>query len=171
MKYVALFLFMLPTLHAENTQTAPFLKDVHSFSLYSQISPHAIDLYCTSTLQKILSSRGTVIDIKMKKAPNQDFYTAISNPVFLKLSLDNWIVETQKNTFKVETHLVLECTNQPPEKNPSKWISEEVFDFSSDKQTLLNRSQQAVKTLIDRFLDTYHQTNPDNTSPLTFFIL
>lgn len=181
MKYVLVFIFLLTQiLSAESRQPASFLKGVRSFTVYSQISPHAVDLSFESALEKTLSSRGAVIDVKSKKTVEKDFYEAMSNSVFLKLSLDNWIVESgnaENKTFKVEVHLVLECLNQSAETETvdhsvvSRWISEEVFDFSSDRQVLLDRGQRAVKNLATQFLEAYRQANPQEKTQLTFFVL
>ena len=113
MKLVFLFFVCFcKALYAAEISPPVFLKGTNSFTIYSQISTHTLDLAFESTLENCLSKAGKIVSLRSPESFRDNFYTAISNSTFLKLSLENRIVEVkvaEKNQFKIEIHLVLEC--------------------------------------------------------------
>ena len=183
MKFILLIFFCLTGLtHSVAEVTQPdFLKGINSFTIYNQISPHDLDLALDSSLEQTLGKMGKIVNLRFQPSFEEKFYPAISNSTFLKLFLENWIVETtdnaKKKQFKVETHLVLQCLKRDLKVSAHEdslitiWIAEEVFDFSSDSQTLINAGKQAVQNLAKKFGEAYQKENLGINNNLTFYVL
>jgi hypothetical protein len=181
MRYI-LFIFICfnGLIDATGVEHPNFFKGVNSFTVYNQISPHALDLAFESSLEQALGKMGKVLTLRAHQSFEENFYSAISNSTFLKLSLENSIVEitgVAKKKFKVEMHLVLECFKRDSKKDTQNdspvavWIAEEVFDFSPDGQALMNLGKQAVSNLAKKFLEDFQKENPEINNDLTFYVL
>jgi hypothetical protein len=177
MKYVYLgLLFLAQQAFGSEFLKPELLKGVKAITVSSQISPRSLDQVYESALVNTLSKSSKVI--KVDYPANGNFYTAISNSTFLKLSLQNWITETgntEKKQFKVEMQIVLECSTNPKEKNGERnlltWIGEESFDFLPNEQKLMEIGKKAVVKLTNQFIQEYKLQNTDKIDQLIFYIL
>lgn len=158
------------------------LKRMESFTVLTQVSSHPLDLAFKSALENALSSAGKMVEVRSEKSFKENFYSAISNQNFLKLSIENWIVETpskdqDSQQFKVEVHVILEAfrgyseKEEPEKKTSTFWVTEKVIDFSPNGKTLINRGTEAVESLVKGCIREYQQANPNSPSGLTFFLL
>jgi hypothetical protein len=168
--------------HADTLQSFASLKGLKSFTVYNQISPYPLYLSPTSALTEELKKMGVIVNMTSQKAFNDNFYAAMVQPVFLKLSIENSIVEVPKTLdmdkqLKVEVHLILEAIkgfseDKKEEKAPmTLWIVDEVIDFSSDEARLLNDATDAIKKLSKKFAEAYRAANPKSENNPTFFLL
>jgi len=178
MRYILLtFIFFSQHLFSEALIKADLLKGSKAVTVYSSISPHSLDIAFESALANALSSWGKVTYIRSDQSFSENFYTAISNPIFLQLSLRNWVIETENKQFKVQMQLVLECTKRDMKSKSETtdptvvWIGDESFDFSPDEQILTERGKQAAARLSKQFLEIYQLQDSKAKGQITFFVL
>lgn len=177
MKYIYFVMIFLTQLSFGSEPEV--LKGIQAITVYSQIYPRSLNRSFETALIKALSQAGKVIEVITLDNSSENFYTAISNSTFLKLSLSNWIVEiedAENKQFKVEMEIVLECSKTAQQKNSGEnkilaWVGEEDFDFLPNEQKLTEIGCQAVEKLVKQFVREYQHQNANEKGSLKFYIL
>lgn len=182
MRYIFLLLLLIngPVFSEENKTKETVLDGIQSFTVITQVSPRVLNFNIEEAMQHSLEKIGKIIQINSNEPLGNDFFKALSNTTFLKLSIKNWITELvdgEKKTFKVDVRLVLECFKRATSANPqqdkevSLWAAEEVIDFSSDPQVLIATAKKAGQRLIDQFKEAIHSADRKSENQIQFYFL
>lgn len=175
MKILVLIFCLLSwhVLFAEESVQYSSLKGINAFTVWSQISPHLLHRSFESALEKELGHVGKILNLHTDEMFEKNFFTAASNPYFLKMSLENRIVETGEKQLKIQTHIVLRCTKGAAEGSEIEnlWIAEDCLDFSTNQKSFVDQAVKIVQNLAKLFAKTYHEDNTTSGNKLTFFIL
>jgi len=182
MRLIFINFFMLFSFYAfaDQKQDLPEIalpKTTKSFTVLSRISPWSLDKAVKAELTKKLSLLGHVVLMDSDKAFSENLGFAMKDATFLTLSIDAAVEESVASsplTYKIVICLSLRVLSGVKELEGQSipptllWEQQASFDFNSNGKLLIEKADQEVQALIQKFSQNYLKLNEKNQ--LVFYL-